>query len=113
MLGFHILVTRFLCSNAITQHRTTYRPTLKCLPSFDLLVVCLIVLMLGWLGGLLIGWLNGSLVGWLVGWFTSSYDSEVEAANSSETFVHSDESHVVIHQKALCIDNSRPQSYYT
>jgi hypothetical protein len=62
-----------------------------------------------WYSGCLFVW----IFGWLVGWFNSSFDSEVEAAISSETLVPSDKSHVVIHQKALSIDNSRPQPHYT
>jgi len=49
----------------------------------------------------------------MVGWFTSSFDSEVQAAISFETFVPRDKSHFVIHQKALGIDNSRPKTYST
>jgi len=71
MLGFHILVIRFLCSNAITQHRATYRPTRKCLPSVDLLVVRLFGCLLGWF----VGWMDGWLVGWLVGLPLSSAQS--------------------------------------
>jgi hypothetical protein len=67
--------------------------------------------------GFAVGWYSGCLFvwifGWLVGWFNSSFDSEVEAAISSKTFVPSDKSHVVIYQKALRIDNSRPQTHYT
>jgi hypothetical protein len=67
--------------------------------------------------GSAVGWYSGCLFVWifgfLVGWFISSLDLEVEVAISSETFVPSDKFHVVTHQKALFIDNSRPQTHYT
>jgi len=67
MFGFHILDVRFLCSNAITQHRTTYRTDLHT-SVCRRWIFCLFV----WCFGCLVGWLKGwkveRLVGWLVGW---------------------------------------------
>ena len=83
-------------TKVISSYRTTYQPTRKCLSWVDILVVCLIVWIFVW------------LFGWLVYLFL-----RLEAAISSETFVPSDKSHVVIHQKVPRIDNSRPQTHYT
>jgi len=47
-----------------------------------------------WLVGSLFGWFVGCVVVWMIVWligsFTPSFDSEVQAAISSETFAPSD-----------------------